>query len=202
MLLSLTIITYLAIGSKMPIIALILSFGYYFLKWFKKHHTLKIKLGLLGSLLLIVIWGFVMLPKTNMYQNILIHLDYLEVDEVKDIFSYKFIDRFVFSDRLSFLKNTEKKYAASSIEEKLLGIGYIDKESKKEDKVIEMDFFDIYYRAGLLGFILVLIPLFIRTKKLKKKNDLEKFSMIIALLISFLAGHVLTSISSNKKKEG
>ena len=73
-----------------------------------------------------------------------------------------------------------------------------------------MDFFDIYYRLGLIGFIIFLIPLFISTKDLKKKNKEEKFSIILAIFISLLAGHVLTSPSvsydlgiliSNKNKE-
>ena len=92
--------------------------------------------------------------------------------------------------------------------EKILGIGYTV--NSKEDKMIEMDFFDIFYRVGLLGFILVIIPLFISTKNYNKKKKCEKVSIIIALLISFLAGHVLSApsvsynlgiVMSNKSKE-
>ena len=184
----LTLIVYLSIGSKMPIISLIISLIYYLIKWLKKQ-SFKLKLITIGSILFILLGSLIIIPKTNFYQNIKTHLDYLEIDRVDEIVSYKFINRFIFSDRLTFLENTNERYSKSPLIVKLLGI---------------------YYRLGLIGFIIFLIPLFISTKDLKKKNKEEKFSIILAIFISLLAGHVLTSPSvsydlgiliSNKNKE-
>ncbi len=203
----LTIVIYFAIGSKIPIIALLISLFYYLCKWFKKSNF-KMRFLMVSSVLAIILLSIVIVPKTNLYKNLEIHLDYLEINEVGDMFSYKFVNRFIFSDRLTYLQNTRTRYLNSSFLEKILGIGYsVD---GKEDKMVEMDFFDIYYRLGLLGFILVIIPLFISTKNYSKKNKEEKLSITIALLISFLAGHVIASpsvsynlgiIMSNKSKE-
>ena len=124
-----------------------------------------------------------------MFKNIMIHLDYLGVDSIDDVFDYKFLNRFIFSDRLTYLKEVRERYYDSKFFSKVLGIGYTY--LGKEDKVIEMDFLDILYRAGILGFIIFIIPWFIWLKGGGK----VKFNIILALGIAFLAGHVLTSPS-------
>lgn len=203
----LTIIVFLSLGSKLPIISLILSFGYYLGRKLKnKEIKISYKI-LIPSVILIFALGVIILPRTNMFKNIEIHLNYLEIDSIEDAFSFKFLNRFIFSDRLTYLENTKEVYYNSSSLEKIFGIGYTH--NGVEDKVIEMDFYDIFYRSGVLGFVLFLISWFIWLKIIKKKN-ISKFNTILAILIAFLAGHVLTApsvsfnlglIMNNKNKE-
>ena len=203
----LTIVVFLSLGSKLPLISLILSFGYYLGRKLK-NKELKISYKILiPSIILIFALGVIILPKTSMFKNIEIHLDYLEIDSIEDVFSFKFLNRFIFSDRLTYLENTKETYNNSSSLEKIFGIGYTH--NGAEDKVIEMDFYDIFYRSGILGFILFLISWFIWLKTIKKKN-ISKFNIILAIIIAFLSGHVLTApsvsfnlgvIMNNRSKE-
>ena len=66
------------------------------------------------------------LTKTNFNKNLEVHLDFLEVDNVYEVFTdYKLIDHFIFSQRLTFLENKHKLYEQSNLYEKLNGIGYV-----------------------------------------------------------------------------
>ena len=203
----LTIIVFLSLGSKLPIISLILSFGYYLGRKLKNKEIKVSHKILIPSVILIFTLGVIVLPRTNMFKNIEIHLDYLKIDSIEDVFSFKFLNRFIFSDRLTYLENTKEVYYNSSSLEKIFGIGYTH--NGVEDKVIEMDFYDIFYRSGILGFVLFLISWFIWLKTIKKKN-ISKFNIILAIIVAFLAGHVLTApsvsfnlglIMNNKNKE-
>ena len=93
------------------------------------------------------------MPKTNFYKNIQVHLDYLEVDNIFEIFTEsELVDHFIFSQRLTFLEKKHELYKDASVYEKIFGIGYI--KNNKQTKMIEMDYFDIYYSHGLIGFSL------------------------------------------------
>ena len=83
-----------------------------------------------------------------------------------------------------------------------MGIGYVENYRKANEnlKTIEIDYFDIYYRHGVIGFVLFFLPLiyiFSRLVTILKKIDLKKYLYIISVLLSFLhaffSGHVLTS---------
>lgn len=191
--------TYFTIGSKIIIVSLVLSLLFNIFLYLKNNKVEKNKI--LISLLIIIILligGVYLLPKTNFYYNIKLHLDFLGINSFKDIFSFKFIDRFIFSDRLTYLSYTNNIYLNSSLFEKLFGIGFINNYATDlvSIKVIEMDFFDVFYRVGILGFIIFIIPLInIIQKIFKEKNSLIIFTLILSLLISFLVGHTLTAPS-------
>ena len=119
----------------------------------------SIGICLVGAFSIILI-----LPKTNFYKNIRTHLDYLGLEHVTDIFKDPFlIDHFIFSSRIEFLDTMSSIYLDSPIYQKLFGIGYIN--NNKETKLIEMDYFDIYYSHGLFGFLLFfLVTLYVLYK--------------------------------------
>ena len=113
------------------------------------------------------------------------------------------------SGRDIFLKDNMEKFKNSNVENKLVGIGYVDKTEDGELgllKTVEIDYFDIFLLQGIIGFILfftpVLIALFIILKKILKNIkiaifDLDVLYMLFSLAISFgialFAGHTLVA---------
>lgn len=191
--------TLTSMGTKGPLLSFIIILGYYFIKYLiecskKKKYKMISLLGI--GLITIIGISILIIPKTTFYKNILVHLEFLEVEELSDLANLKTIDHFIFSERLKFLKNTATLWLDSSISEKLLGIGYIDNYATDEIsmKMIEMDYFDIFFRQGIIGFLVFILGfLLIIPKQKKKKKVIEPYllSIILALLLALLTGHVL-----------
>ena len=143
------------------------------------------------------------IPKTSFYKNIIIHLEFLEIDEINDLMDIQKIDHFVFSSRIKFMKETMNNYNNSSILEKLFGIGYIENygTNNLNLKIIEMDYYDILFRNGIIGFILILLPLILIiiniVKKLKYNNLTFNLtiSTILIIILSLFSGHIILSPS-------
>ena len=196
-----------SMGTKSPLLSFLIIIIYYVINSIKttivKKNYKRLTYYVLGLCSVILI-GLFLIPRTNFYKNIVVHLDFLEVKSVKDIVtSPKKIDHFIFSERLSFLSKTRKIYKKSPISSKLLGIGYIDNYSTDEVnlKTIEMDFFDIYYRTGLIGFIIIMMPYIyllctsFRRRKKSLLSNVYVISILLGVLLSLLTGHILTSPS-------
>jgi len=195
----LMIYTYFNIGSKIVIISLILSLIYNLYLYIKlnkiKRKNIVITLLLLT---LIVIFSIIIIPRTNFYYNIILHLNYLGINSINDIFSYNFLNRFIFSDRLSYLEVTNNYYVNSSLIEKLFGIGFIQNYATDyvSYKTIEMDLFDIFYRIGIIGFIIYTFSIIKEIKyNFNELNKIVKFSLVMTLLIALLVGHTLVAPS-------
>ena len=191
--------TILSIGTKTPLLSLIITIIAVVI-WIlikKRNYVVKMISTIIISLILIIN----IMPKTSFYKNIEIHLNYLKIDQISEIFrSKETIDHFIFSQRLTFLEDKNEKYANSSLYEKLFGIGYIDNDT--ETKLIEMDYFDIFYSHGILGFILyytIIIYIFIKLFKNKKQINFDQYmiytAITISLLLAFFTGHIHTSPS-------
>ena len=113
------------------------------------------------------------------------------------------------SGRNNYFKSTLKKYTESSVLTKLTGIGYVSYSAKKgmlESKLVEIDYFDIFFCHGILGTLIYVIPLvFIAISLFKKlfsnfivniKNSYTIFTLYAILIgcgIALLAGHVFTA---------
>ncbi|MBR1416823.1 MAG: O-antigen ligase family protein [Bacilli bacterium] len=209
-------LTYFKMGSKIIIISLIVSIIFNIILIIKKSKVSKEKLliGVLISIGLIII-TIIVLPRTNFFYNIKLHLDYLGINSFTDIFTFNFINRFIFSDRLTFLVMTSAYYFHSSFAEAMFGLGFIHNYATDlvSLKLIEMDFFDVLFNMGVCGFILVLYPL---AKEIYdifkvKKNNLVIFVSILSIIIAFLVGHTIVSpavsifliivLKLNKEKE-
>ena len=195
------------LGSKIVILTLgiiILYYAFLYLKKWIQNKEIK-KLGLVATIsIILLVISCILIPKTNFYKNIKIHLNFLEVDNITEVITNpKVFDHFIFSSRLTFLENTYTNYMDSSISEKLLGIGYIENYGTDEVslKMIEMDPFDILFRQGILGFIIYFIPLSCALVELKDRSQKKKepknksymLSIIIGIILMCLSGHVLTS---------
>ena len=193
-------------GTKTPILSLLIvllgTFIYTIIKTLKDKKY-KLLSGILIITVLLTVGTVVIIPKTNFYKNIMIHAKYLKLDSPKDIFTNDYVfDHFIFSQRISFLENTDNRYDKVKISKKLFGMGYISKK-KTNYKEIEMDYYDVWYNHGIIGFILFfsiyLYILFKVFRSLPKKIDYEKYMMYISLflilILSLFSGHIITTPS-------
>ena len=97
----------LMVGTKTPLLSLIITLLAAIIYIIVKSIKYK-KYKVVFPVLLIIVLGTISLvliaPKTNFYKNIKVHLDYLKLDSVLDVFEDKeLIDHFIFSQRLTFL---------------------------------------------------------------------------------------------------
>lgn len=192
----------LTIGTKTPLLSLGITIFFVYL-WFiyKEIKQKRIKrIGLSLIALIIFVTGIILiLPRTNFYKNIKTHLDYLKLDNITEVFQDEaLIDHFIFSQRLTFLKDRQQDYKSATTYQKLFGIGYLD--GTKEAKAVEMDYFDIYYSHGLIGFIIyfgIYGYIFYLIMKERKCLDFTQYmlyvSIILSIFLSFFTGHIITA---------
>lgn len=201
-----SIFIFCSIGTKSPLLSLIIciitTLAYFITQWIKnkKYKLLSITIILL---IISIVSSIMILPKTSFYKNIQIHKEYLKIENNIDIFkNYELIDHFIFSQRLTFLSNTSNNYKKADITEKLLGIGYIENygTNNVNIKTIEIDYFDILYRQGIIGFTIFAYSIL---SSLKQKNKIKnvllkkeiKTSFLLIILLSLFTGHIITSPS-------
>lgn len=114
----------------------------------------------------------------------------------------------ILSGRSDFFKSDLKKYNNSSISDKLVGLGYISpkKDIVQERKLVEIDYFDVFFCHGILGTLIYIIPLAVLIV-ICVKNFFAKFvnnmrnhtlilmiySVLIGFGIALMAGHVFTA---------
>ena len=196
---------YFAIGTKVPILSMGITFAIfsiaYIIQLFQKKKWKQLSrfgiLIILGVLSLLLV-----LPKTSFYKNIQIHLDFLKIDSMADLFTLDHIDHFIFSERIRFMKTTEQNYINASLSEKLLGIGYIENYATDQvnTKMVEIDYYDIFFRHGIVGSIIYFIPflwiLIKVVKSLLKNTSIPHItSVILILLLALFSGHIITAPS-------
>lgn len=112
------------------------------------------------------------------------------------------------SGRNNYFKKTLSKYEQSSIIDKIFGIGYISQkgDTVKESKLVEIDYFDIFFCHGILGTLIYILPLavviLVSIKKFFTKfiNNVKNnmliftlYSIAIGFGIALMAGHVFTA---------
>lgn len=192
------------VGTKTPLLSLgitiVAVFIYLWIKWIKNK---KYGFVFLSFLCLIVgmILFIMVVPKTNFYKNIKTHMDYLEVDSIGDVLkNEKLVDHFIFSQRLTFLKEKSKIYYHANGYQKLFGIGYM--KNNKMIKMVEMDYFDIYYDHGIIGFLVffigyiyILIKVFSEKKRFHYEFYMKVVSFLLILILSLMTGHIITAPS-------
>lgn len=187
------------LGTKVPMLAfgIMICFflGVFFKKLFQKREWKKIAIGGVCSILCAILFSFAVI-QSSFYKNIQIHLDFLEIHQVSDLFTFHHIDHFIFSERLSFLVETHSLYQSSSLISKVfgMGIGVSTLDGASSMKMIEMDYFDVFYHYGILGTILFVLPFFLFLRKRKYQMD-EVISIVLILLLALFSGHILVSPS-------
>ncbi|WP_100333195.1 O-antigen ligase family protein [Bacillus alkalisoli] len=106
------------------------------------------------------------------------------------------------SNRDVYLYRTHTHFVAAPIHQKLFGLGYAGN-WEDHPKLIEMDFFDLFYSFGIIGFILFIAPFVITVYLLVKNLFVLKYKMLradvlfplvslaLAIGAATIAGHVL-----------
>ncbi len=196
---------YFAIGTKVPILSVLITlviFGIAYLIQMIQKHKWK-QLSYLGIVVVIGIISLILIvPKTSFYKNIKIHLEFLEIHSVSDLLTVQKIDHFVFSERVRFLSQSFENYKKAPWNQKLLGIGYIENYGTDDVnvKLIEMDYYDIILRHGIIGGVIYFIPflwiLILTIKRIKYNFKLDYIvSILLILLLSLFSGHIMTAPS-------
>ncbi|MBQ6323556.1 MAG: O-antigen ligase family protein [Bacilli bacterium] len=194
----------LMIGTKTPLLALIITCGFSLIYlWSKSIKERQFKNLFISILIVLICMSslIIIIPKTNFYKNIETHLDFLELDNIGEVFEdEELIDHFIFSQRLTFFAKKARLYKKASTYQKLFGIGYL--RNNKPTKMIEMDYFDIYYSHGLVGFLLFFSIFIYVLYKVLRKNDKMTYSrymtfisLILIIFLAFFTGHIITAPS-------
>ncbi len=198
------LIVILMVGTKTPLLSLIITVGisilYLWYYLFKQRNYTYIVSSII-VLLFASIAMLLIIPQTNFYKNIKTHLNYLGLNNITEVFKdEKLVDHFIFSSRLKFLNHKAYIYKTSNTYEKVFGIGYINDD--RETKQIEMDYFDIYYSHGIVGFTIyfvtilyVLYKLLEYRKDRKYENGMIVLSLFLIIFLAFFTGHILTAPS-------
>lgn len=194
-----------SIGTKVPVLSFIIIFTinliYYIVTIITKKQYKKLIIIII-PFIIILLASTLIFPKTSFYKNIVIHITFLEKKGNGKIDNKTFVDHFIFSQRLTFEENTRKSYVNSSILEKIVGIGYIENYSTDSVnlKNIEIDYFDIFYRHGILGFIIFFIPVIYSLKNIIKnfkRINFETLNIILSIILIFILalfqGHIFVT---------
>ena len=193
---------FFTIGTKVPILCILIIITFniiYYLIYLFKSRKIKQIITILSIILISLVAITIYLPKTSFYKNIQIHMEFLEIDSPFEVFNDTYLlDHFIFSQRLTFLEKTNNNYMKKPITSKIIGIGYIENYGTDDVnlKTIEMDYFDVFYRHGIIGFILFFLPLIYYFKN--KKNIInDKYtklniliSVILIFVLAFFSGHI------------
>lgn len=193
-------------GTKVPMLSLLIVtifyLGNYLKEWIKNKQIKKILITSI-AILVVTLSSIIMIPKTSFYKNLQIHKKFLGINHYYEVFTdIKLIDHFIFSQRLTFLSNTNKNFVHSSILEKMNGIGYIEGygTDSVSTKTIEIDYAEVFYRQGILGFILFWYMIIRTLKNIysglkgKKLINIEyKISYLLMLLLGLFSGHIFVT---------
>lgn len=157
-------------------------------------------------------------PFSSIARNMNMHLNLVEANQSQDVEEVKSessgttgtpvvqMENLVLSGREHFLSIQKQYFRDAPITQKLFGMGY-GGNYPQQPKLIEMDFYDVFYSLGILGFILYFIPLawiLVQTVRYALRHLPESFTIgnvliaagaVLGLGIAFTAGHVLTAPS-------
>ncbi|AXY07966.1 MULTISPECIES: O-antigen ligase family protein [Bacillus] len=218
------------IGTKVGYGAIVITLGIALFFLFIEYMMHRKKEGkgftyLVNTIVAAVVLGglLVLTPQTPIAKNMSIHLQIYEykksVQDEKDRKEGKVVKEeehkqgeltdsemksLIYSDRDKFLKVYKQYYKEAPLSQKLFGMGYAGNYTTKM-KLVEMDFYDLFFAFGIVGFLMYLLPLlyfgikiFIRLitnfKKLfSVKHMLLASTLVLSLGIGFMSGHVLTA---------
>lgn len=178
------------VGTRTLIMGLAITIMYFIFKFIKNNYkklARKTKFIGCGLAICIVITSIVVLPKLPIVKNAEIAFKYYNINKFSELFTFKTLDKIIFSERLTFLKGINKYYFARKIPVIIFGLGRTGLLAVKD---VELDIFDIFYSIGFIGSIVYLIFMIDGFKKTKFK-DYYILSLLLFMLMSLTSGHVL-----------
>ncbi|MGY0691314.1 O-antigen ligase family protein [Virgibacillus sp. FSP13] len=120
-----------------------------------------------------------------------------QIEYVTDTNESRGLVRKVLSSRNIYLQRAYSDYTDVTTTRKLFGMGYAG-DYTKDPKLIEMDFFDLFFGYGVIGSFLLIMPLIYLIIQLIKgmfplniRKFLLAFTLGLCFGIALLAGHVL-----------
>ena len=189
----------------------------------------RIKLSFVNAFLLTILL-VAATPFTPVFQNMFAHLNILGIStdqflssdsskknhsnesdsnqEEQPNITGKQVENLIFSSREQYVELYQQQFADANVTQKLFGMGYAGNYGTTDElvlKMIEMDFHDIFYSFGIIGFIYIFAPILfysgVHVVRLMKgfKNNFNYYyiltgiAFLISLGIAYTAGHVLTS---------
>lgn len=195
------------------VIALIMMIYEFWKKRKTESNTKLMKTNILINFILLVLFA-IYTPFSPVAVNMNIHIDWVDLyeppageelpTEVEDERKRKAVENIVFSGREDFLALYKADYSEAPLMQKLFGMGY-GGNNTNEGHPIEMDFHDLFFTLGIVGFIVYLLPfiyLAVRIiagilRNFKDKFNLESAlfgaSIILGFGVAYTAGHVLTA---------
>ncbi len=217
---ALTVFTMLEIGTKVAFVSTAVLIGLTLIISVIKLIKKEIK-GFYKQFITLILIGlltFLFVGNTSVGKNLNINpilfkkqVTAVEPEEPEENIEKKEINNdptVLLSGRNKFFKNNLKKYTEASISDKALGLGYIapKKDIIQERKLVEIDYFDIFFCHGILGTLIYIIPLAVLVvisiksffaKFINNMNNHTLILMIYSVLIGFgialIAGHVFTA---------
>ncbi|OOR24593.1 O-antigen ligase domain-containing protein [Bacillus mycoides] len=119
-------------------------------------------------------------------------------------------ENLIFSGRQVYEERHKQSFNEAPTSQKLFGMGYAgnfkyNEQKQPDPKLIEMDFHDWFYDFGIIGFALLMLPLIYyglrillafvtRFKEIFNiKYGMISVSLLLALGIAYIAGHILTA---------
>ncbi len=201
----LTTYIFLSLGTKAPIIGLVITVLLFILRGFIKsiqNKKYKYIYVMIPIIILSITASIIFVPKTSAYKNMKMHLALFKINSINEALNSKdFWNHIIFSQRLLFLEKTSNNYNNSAISTKLLGLGFVEnyKLINENYKTIEIDYFDIFYRCGFIGSFIyiftIVVGLIVLLKdkiKYNFKNYAICISLFLSILLAFFCGHVFT----------
>jgi hypothetical protein len=204
----LTVGTKVGLGALLIILSMAISFSL-FLAIVKKGPWLNVIL--IGITLIIAIFYIPSSPIGNNMSLTFFYQSDDSPDEGKEEKKYQLntenLKYKMLSGRELFLANTKEDYQNAPLSQKLLGMG-LGGNYEDNLKIIEMDFLDWWYGYGMIGFLILILPLLYFTLIILKSIFVTRFRNVninffmlgvgvtLGFGISFFAGHILLNPAS------
>ncbi|KMY56282.1 hypothetical protein AC623_17885 [Bacillus sp. FJAT-27231] len=194
-----------------------------------KGRTKKTRVNMFVSLILLFALA-ISTPFTPVFNNMYAHLGLLNIDLSKEKpekttpdeseeepedtpeepkITEEQLQNLVFSSREKYLADFKQDFSEAPVLQKMFGMGFAGNydmpEPGKEPKMIEMDFYDLFFSLGIIGFLYLIAPLLyyaVRFILYFITHLKETFTIpyvmygvgfILALGIGATAGHVFTA---------
>lgn len=224
-------LTSLFIGTKVSFFAVLLTTGIFiiasFIQWLTqslihKARNQQASTTFLFSILLMAVF-LITLPASPAYNNVSGEYEDIQKTvqngdekkeptsedknqeskiEEKEPMNQSKVLKILLSSRNQYFEDIYTDYVNTGLFHKFFGLGYAGF-YKENPKLIEMDFFDLFFSFGIIGFIVLLLPLFVVLWILIKQliSDIRAFFetenllLVISIGLGFgvalIAGHVL-----------
>ena len=172
-----------------------------------------LKTNILINFILLVLFALYT-PFSPVAVNMNIHIDWVDLyeppageplpDQEETERKRKAVENIVFSGREDFLALYKADYSEAPIMQKLFGMGYGGNDTN-DGHPIEMDFHDLFFALGMIGFIVYFLPIIYLAyriiagilRNVKNQFNLESAlfgaSIILGFGVAYTAGHVLTA---------